>query len=226
MNNDRSPWQLRTSGGIVACAAGVAIVLATGAVYGHFSNRWGTPADLSAAGAHLKSLPAQLGDWRLQEESEISPSTVKMLQCAGYVNRNYVNVQTGDAVSLAIIVGPPGPTAVHTPEICYSSRNFTLTGDREKTRIASQTGDAHTAWKTSFESKSAFGDRLHVYYAWSDGGRWSASNSPRFEFAASPRLFKLQLAGLVGTAEQSPQDDPPAQFFKALVNSNWSLAAP
>jgi hypothetical protein len=208
---------------VFAWISAFAIVLAAGAVYGHYSNRWGPPTDLVAAGEHLKTLPPEIGDWHLQDESTMSAGTIEMLECAGYVSRSYVNVRTGDTINVALIVGPPGPISVHTPEICYSSRNYELIGRREATRLASHSGQAHTFWNTTFKSKNAFSEKLSVYYAWSDGSAWSAARSPRFTFAASPALYKLQLAGVIGEGRNSETKTPPARFLKALIDSNWNL---
>ncbi|RIK71622.1 MAG: hypothetical protein DCC67_20190 [Planctomycetota bacterium] len=204
--------------------AGLLLVVSAGAAYGHYTHRWGPPRDLTAAASHLKTLPKTIGDWQLQEESEIGPGVIQMLQCAGYVNRAYVNVKSGESVSMALIVGPPGPIAVHTPEICYSSRNYTLIGGREVGRVADQAKQSHTYWKTTFESKSVFAERLRVCYAWSDGVRWNASTSPRFEYAASPLLFKMQIAGLAGAKDEAIDKTPPAMFLKALLDSGWQLS--
>ena len=99
-----------------ALALGVLLTLSSGVLYGKYSQRWGPPADLTGAAAQLEKLPRQLGNWKLAEERPMEDSTVEMLECAGYVNRRYVNQQSGQTVNLAIIVGPAGPTAVHTPE--------------------------------------------------------------------------------------------------------------
>jgi len=209
---------------LLAWSAGVILVLGAGVVYGHYSHRWGPSTNLAAAAAHLKTLPAQLGDWHRQEDLAINDGALRMLQCAGYVNRTYVNVQSGASVSIAIVVGPPGPIAVHTPEICYSSRNYSLETRREKSRLTSQSNGAHTFWETTFDSKNALSDRLRVYYAWSDGGEWTASKSPRFEFAASPLLFKLQAAGRIDETLDALGKSPRSDFLKALIDSGWRLS--
>jgi hypothetical protein len=201
--------------------AGVLIIVGGGLAYGHFSQRWGSPPNLLAAAAHLEELPDRLGDWQLQKEEPMSEDVQRMLQCAGYVNRTYVNQKTGDSIYLAIIVGPPGPTSVHTPEICFSSRNYSIAHERERILISGSNAGGHSFWNTAFESNNAVAERLSVFFAWSDGGPWTAATSPRFEFAAAPKLFKIQLA--CHTDEKATaEENSGADFLRALLNSPWS----
>ena len=144
----------------LALALGVFLTLSAGVLYGQYSQRWGPPADLTAAAAHLASLPHQIGNWKLAEESPMENSAVEMLQCAGYVNRRYVNQQTGQTINLAIIVGPPGPTAVHTPEICFSSRAYDVQGDRQKIVLESSPTLRHSFWSVDFSTKNPLADGL------------------------------------------------------------------
>ncbi len=86
---------------------------------------------------------------------------------------------------------------MHTPEICYSSREYDLLGDRKAVTVKDNDGVEHTFWQTEFKSQRPGGAGLRVYYAWTNGGPWTASASPRFEFALKPWLVKLQLAATV-----------------------------
>ena len=149
----------------------------------------------------------------------------EMLQCAGYVNRRYVNQQTGQTVNLAIIVGPPGPTAVHTPEICFSSRAYDVQGDRQKIVLESSPTVRHTFWSVDFSTKNPLADGLRVYYAWNRGDAWEASASPRYEFAAAPMLYKLQLAGPIGHSKSDQGSDPGREFLEDLLKTGWTTAA-
>ena len=61
--------------------------------------------------------------------------TVEMLECTGNIVRTYENQRTGEVVSVFVIVGPAGPIAVHTPEICYSSQNYKSRDTRQQVAI-------------------------------------------------------------------------------------------
>jgi hypothetical protein len=205
----------------IVLTAGVGITIATGVVCGRASQRWGAVPDLVAAGDHLKTLPKQIGSWQLVEEEEMGSAEIQMLSCAGYVNRKYADQQTGDVVSLAIYVGPPGPIAVHTPEVCYSSRDFTAEGARKRVEFAGANDLTHALWNTRFRSNNAIGERLTVYYGWLADNEWNATESPRFAFAGSPMLFKLQIAANMPASDEAGQQDPCRNFLQALMQSGW-----
>src|SRR6185312_7441852 len=109
-----------------------ALTAVSGAAAGVLGNRWGTPPDLRAAAVRLDRLPADLGEWRLIDESPLDESLVEMLQCIGSTNRTYHNRRSGETVHMSLIVGPPGPTSVHTPEICFSSQCYHVVAAAER----------------------------------------------------------------------------------------------
>lgn len=206
--------------------AGFVTVLGGGLLYGKYSQRWGPQPDLVTAGRQLAELPARVGSWKLAEDLPMEKSALEMLECAGYVHRRYVDEKSGVSLNLAVIVGPPGPTAVHTPEICFSSRAYDIQGERQAVTLeSSQTPESDTFWTVDFRTRNPFADRLRVYYAWSDGGHWKASKSPRFEFAAKPLLFKLQLAAPVRQGQTGETTDPGLDFLDSLHRMGWRVPA-
>lgn len=214
-------WQIGT---LPALALGILLTLSAGALYGKYSQRWGPPADLTAAAAQLEKMPRQIGDWKLVDESPMHDYEVEMLQCAGYVKRRYVNQQSGKAIDLAIIVGPSGPTSVHTPEICFSSRAYERQSQRQRIVVKSSSSNQHSFWRVDFSTKNALADDLRVYYAWSLGQQWEAADSPRLEFGAEPLLYKLQLAGAIAPGQGDDKRDPGREFLEELLKSGWEMA--
>jgi uncharacterized protein DUF3485 len=198
---------------------GILLITSVGYVYGRLSQRWGPSPNLQAAADHLQTFPKQLGDWNFLEELSMEESTVDMLECAGYVLRRYQNQTTGDTVTITIIVGPPGPIAVHTPEICYSSRAYSIKDKRKIISFDNGTSEPHTFWQTAFRSTRIATNIQHVYYAWSTGDTWQASKRPRYQFGGLPMLYKIQLAGTLATSDR----DPCKQFLEALFQSGWHL---
>jgi EpsI family protein len=209
---------------IALAALGVGITLATGLVHGRLTQRWGPPPDLQAAARALAALPKEIGDWQLASEEPLAASVVETLSCAGYVNRRYVNRQSGQTVSIAIIVGPPGPTAVHTPEICYSSRAYSTEDPRKVVRLSDKDGKSHSFWSLVFRSNNPSLDRLQVYYAWRGGGTWTAAKSPRFEFVGQRLLYKLQMAAVVPAHVPDETPDACQEFLTALLQSGWKTS--
>jgi hypothetical protein len=200
----------------------LAITLVTGAIHGRLTQRWGPRPDLLATASHLESFPQEFGDWQLLKKEPIDDSTVQMLSCAGYVNRQYVNRKTGENISLAIMLGPSGPISVHTPEVCYSSRAYSIRDARKPVSISDSDGHNHSFWNISFRANTPSTEELRVYYAWYGKRGWEASKWPRFEFAGRPLLFKLQIASL-GPAVLRDQEDACAKFLTAMLRSGWSV---
>lgn len=204
----------------------LSITLLTGALHGRLTQRWGPVPDLAAAAEHLNSFPREFGDWQLLNMTPMEESTVQMLECAGYVNRQYVNRKTGETVSLAIMLGPSGPIAVHTPEVCYSSRAYSIQEPRKSISLTDSKGQVHSFWSLAFRANTLSADQLRVCYAWCENGLWEASKSPRFQFAGRPLLFKLQIAGLMPTSlsgSTATRRNPCEDFLAAMLHSGWSL---
>jgi hypothetical protein len=187
--------------------------------------RWNAPAELTAAAAELAKFPGEIGRWTAVEDMPIEDPALQMLESAGYVHRRYVNRDTGQSIQLVIIVGPPGPTAAHTPEICFSSRAYNITNERTKTIVESSTGQRHSFWIIDFTTRNAFADGLRVYYAWSQGSAWLAADFPRFELAGGPLLYKIQLATYVSPYLGEGTTDPGRQFLDEFLQSAWTPGA-
>jgi hypothetical protein len=206
---------------VIIVGMGVGLTVGTGLVHGRLTQRWGPVPDLQAAARELESFPKTIGDWQLLAEEPLAPLVQRTLSCAGHVNRRYVNRQSGETISIAIIVGPSGPTAVHTPEICYSSRAYSIRESRQRKTVTDASGRIHSFWSMSFRSDNLSSDELRVYYAWCPevDGIWTASESPRFEFAGRRLLFKLQMASLISSMATDASKDPCQEFLSALLHS-------
>jgi hypothetical protein len=194
-----------------------ALTIFSGVIHGRMSNRWGPSADLIAAADKLERIPRQFGDWRLKSSEELNPMTRNMLECAGYLVRQYENLQTGDMVNVTLLLGPPGPIAVHTPEICFPAHNYQARNEREAVAIPRASGGDDRFWALEYKMNDIRGGLLRVYYAWSTGGRWAAPNDARFTYAGQPYLYKIQLSGLLPPGAASSAHDPCAAFLRAFV---------
>jgi hypothetical protein len=144
-----------------------------------------------------------------------------MLDCVGYVYRRYVNQDSGQSIQLVIVAGPPGPIAVHTPEICFSGRAYEIQNERTEIFLESPPDEWHSFWRVDFTTRNAAADRLRVYYAWSLGEMWQASRSPRFEFAGAPWLYKIQIEASIAPFLHDDLDSG-RQFVEELLKSDWT----
>lgn len=181
---------------------------AAGWVEGRLTNRWGEPDDLAAAGERVGQVPQRVGDWMLQSSEPFGDETVQMLRCAGHFSRTYENTVTGDIVRVALLVGPPGPTAVHTPEVCYSSRGQTIIQERKAIATRPEQRPDESLWRMVFRANDIEENRFAVLYGWAGAdGQWRAAVRPRYEYGGQSLLYKIQLAApLAESADQDAMD--------------------
>lgn len=199
---------------------GLLVVVASGATHGYLTQRWGPGGELERAAAVVDKFPDEFGSWRVQSSEPMEPIVIETLRCANYVNRVYLNTKTSEQVSIAVIVGPPGPTAVHTPEICYSSHNYTQLQAKASKTIEVQQQE-HSFWVTHFKPNKSGASELSVYYAWTADERWHASQAPRFEYGGAPFLYKIQIASNDLHQPKEVSTDACHRFLEDLLSSNW-----
>jgi hypothetical protein len=195
-------------GGLIASS------LAVGVVHGRLTNRWGIQPDMQEAGRRLKNVPTEFGPWRQVVEHQLNERVASMLQCQGSVNRVYENAHTGQRVHVVVLLGPSGPISVHTPEVCYSSRDYLITDDRIKHTV----GDNQDLWDLRLKSNRPGAAQLRVLYGWTNDGNWDATASPRFTYGGRPLLYKIQLSGPVASepGDQEACDDFLKNFLPVL----------
>jgi hypothetical protein len=163
--------------------------------------RHGLPEEMKAAGDALVRVPESFGSWQAQSNQPIPEQAASVLQCAGSFVRRYVNPATGEVIDAVLIVGPPGPTSVHTPEICYSSRDFKIVGNQTRIKVGTSHGGQDELWQTLFQPVDPRMSRLRVMHGWNDGSGWKAPDHPRFTFSAKPLLYKLQVSTFADDSE-------------------------
>lgn len=209
--------RVRSRAATLAFALLVALTIAPGGIAGWLGNRWGEPVDLTAAGKGLDRVPSQFGDWVQDDARPLNAEVVEILQCSGSTERAYRNQKTGDVVRLALIVGPPGPTSVHTPEVCYSSRDYKTVSAAKRFRINRVGSVDAVFWGMTLEATDLEGGKLSVAYAWNDRHGWVAPEQPRFQFGGANLLYKLQLAAPLSSGDRTAQSDPCQSFLQAFL---------
>jgi hypothetical protein len=195
----------------------VALTVASAVVQGRMSNRWGPSEDMLTAGKQLETIPTQFGDWRVLSSQAMSEEARNELEPAGYIYSTYRNQKTGETINMTLFVGPTGPTAVHTPEICYSSRAHKQLAPRETVTLPDKAGGDDKFWSLTFRSTGVDGEMLQVYYAWSTGDHWLAAGNPRFSLAGQPYLYKIQLAGKLPLFADLKNNDPCRNFLRDFI---------
>jgi hypothetical protein len=193
-----------------------ALTLASGAIQGRMTFRWGIPEQMTSAAERLNDFPRQFGDWRLQAESEMDPESVRQLEPAAYVSGTYVNEKTREAVYVLVVLGPYGRIAVHTPEVCMGSQAFQVLQKRQTTSVPDRDGQPHAFWGVTFRTTDVAQRLVRVYYGWSTGDDWSAPENARYAFVGSPYLYKVQLSSSVRPGAQG--DDACVRFLRDFVS--------
>ena len=196
----------------------LAATLVSGWVHGLFVQRWGQSDLLDVAAARLgRDLPAHLGPWRLAQKLDVEKDVQQALKCPAYLHGIYTNAQTGDSVEIALVVGPGGPLAVHTPEICYSASDYELPGQRQICTFDDKAGQSHSLWKIYANSRQPTRPNLRVLYGWSQGRQWEAVSGPRFALAGQAAVYKLQVAGPVPDDIDRKATDPCQDFLARFL---------
>jgi hypothetical protein len=193
----------------------VVLIVTSGIVHGHFSGRWDSREDHRLREKKLEEFPSDFGSWQCRETLALPAAAQSMLECQSYLYRHYVHRDSGKSVTVAVLVGPTGPMSVHTPEICYSSRDYRLQENRQQVATRLRETQAQL-WKTTFYPAGADSRLLRVYYGWNDGRGWKAPSEPRFSFIGTRRLYKIQLATLLTSAVEAG-DDPCSQFLEQFL---------
>jgi hypothetical protein len=176
----------------IVLAAG--LTLASGLIHGRMNNRWGMPEDLQVLGKKLRNIPDEFGSWRLQASEGLSDTVVKTLQCAGYFAGTFANEDTGEMVSVTLLLGAPVPLSLHPPEVCYGGAGYEATGERHPMTVHDADGSDQEFWTVTLQADDAPRTTLEVAYAWSSGGEWSRLEQSRPKIASHPYLYKIQVA--------------------------------
>jgi hypothetical protein len=213
--------------GLLILTVIIGFTLFTGLMHGKLTNRWGVPKDMKEAAARFEKIPSQFGDWRLATQDELPDRVIELLDCEGHLNATFVNDTTGEIVNMFIVLGPPGPISVHTPEVCYSSKDHTITEDRVAVAIEGPEGTENEFWALTLRSNKVTADIIRVYYGWGNELVWTAPYSPRISFGGESLLYKIQLAAHLPPDTDLETNDSCKNFLEAFVPAlNPVLLAP
>ena len=196
---------------------GVALVVAFGLAEGLWANRWRTSDAPQRAAERLAEVPLTVGDWQ-GEARELDARQVAMAEVSGHLWRRYVNRRTGAAVTVLLVCGPPGPVALHPPEICYAGAGYRLVAEKVRRAVPVEALPAPPEfWVARFQLDGAVPRPLRIYWAWNGGGGWEASDNPRVAFARAGALYKLYVIRELSRPDEPPEADPAREFMKSFL---------
>jgi hypothetical protein len=200
----------------IAVGIATALTVASGLVHGRLADRW-RPKAMLDAGARLQGIPEQFGKWRLKSSRSLDEDTGRMLESTGDVVRSYKNEETGEEVQVTVIVGPWGPISVHTPDVCFSSRDFKRVEVRKRATVVDSTGAKSDFWAETFLTNGLEARNVRAYWAWSRGDSWLAPDGVKSTFIGSPHLYKIQLTSYLPAVLAPQAEDPVFRFLKDFV---------
>lgn len=193
--------------GIIA----LALLVPYGIAEGLWTNRWQLSDAVAHAVARLDGVPRVLGAWEGHDQT-LDPRQVAVAEISGYVSRRYVQRTTGAEVSILLVCGRTGPTALHSPDICYAGAGYTPVS--APTRHAE--GPA-SFWVGEFRKPGPTPEPLRIYWAWTGAGAWQAATNPRLQLAHHPALYKLYVIQSVPRADAPAADDPGRDFLRSFL---------
>ncbi len=100
----------------------VLLLMVSSVVHGYLDGRWSPKADLQKLGSKLEELPNKVGTWELVATSQLDPAAERLLQCYGSSVREYLNLETGTRVNVAVLFGPRGPIACTLPKSATAAK--------------------------------------------------------------------------------------------------------
>ncbi len=194
----------------------IALTVAPAIYDGTRSFRWGEDEYVKQLVENIDALPTEMSGWKSVAEIKLGESAENMLEPITYVNRSY---QKGDRFAqVFVLLGPTGPTAVHTPDVCFSSATNALISKRVSVNVGDSASGQSTLWRSRFKDRrSATGSPfVSSWYGWTTDGTLHADPNPRYSFSDERQLVKVQV-----TTEYLSQDsmveDPEFEKFLAVV---------
>lgn len=197
---------------IIVATIASSLLVVSGVVHGLLTDRWVPPEDLKAAASRMDNIPLTFGDWDGQELKVSASSVDPML--ARHLDRKYVNRLTGEAVTIALVVGRSGPVSIHTPEVCYGASGYVITPLADTSIPGRQ-----ESFYAMDALRSRVGDdtRIRLYWAWNAGQGWMTSHSPRVDFAKHRILYKIYVTRELTTTGEPTREDVCVSFMRSFL---------
>lgn len=201
----------------ILLVAGLTLTLLSGLLRGYIDQRWGASETMQRAAAKTTEFPKAFGAWKLVNDDggfrELDPDSTNMLRTEASLVGRYQHRETGQQVLMIFMIGPAGPLAQHTPDVCYASMNYELIDDRRGVQIRDRDNQEHAFSVASCRERRPGGGLVRVYYSWNQQGRWRAPAIPRTAFAGVPMLYKIQVS-TTDVPEENGVPDAGEQFLR------------
>lgn len=194
----------------------LAVVLLAGVAHGLYSHRWEPAAEMGDVQGRLDGLPHAIGPWTGTDQA-LEADMLDRASIRAYISRDYRDAATGRSVRVLVVAGPPGPIAVHTPDVCYQGAGYELAGEPEAVTVGSDKG---RLWRGKFaKTQSPVPAALLIAWGWNGGAGWEAADhrATRVRFAFRPVLYKLYLVTDALPSDKKGQGDTLGEFASQLL---------
>ena len=200
---------------ILTFAAGLIVVIASGVVYGAWTQRWQKSADLEARAAKLRDLPDEFGRWK-GRPAELDAESLALAGAEGWWVRRFTDERSGTTLLVILLCGRPGPLSVHKPETCYGAAGFEVEAPPVKYTPAGAAPD-----RVLDRQVQAGRSRAVASCASSGPGTATAAGArPTTRAGTSPilpALYKLYVIRETGGRTTTLDNDPAADFLRRLL---------
>jgi hypothetical protein len=201
------------------------LTLVVASIVGNFFSRSSASSvdreRLLQAGAQVvAALPGTIGPWRSNPAKAVAEEDPLASECRGSASLAYVNSETGEQVSLLLVIGSTAPLIGRTPEACCDGTRFEVLGAPQTETISSAGNASDRFHQVTFRSRSDSSEIHRLYLAWHRAqGAWEAPQNPRLSLGAEPVLFQLQLTTRLAaqTSDAAATPDAARHFLDDLL---------
>ncbi|MBI2480395.1 MAG: hypothetical protein HYV60_17690 [Planctomycetia bacterium] len=160
----------------------IALSILSGHLHRELWRHWYVAPGSSTEVPHLESAPEEVGDWKLVERRVPNAESAAVECC-------YANVETSQRIVVRLSAARFGKVWEHDLERTAIRHGYWRAVDFRRTIVTNSDG-IDSFWKADLENSDSWGLAL---YAWSDGGRWTASPLPGITFAKRSLIYKLEI---------------------------------
>jgi hypothetical protein len=204
-------------------AAAVAAILIATLVHAYYTERF-TPrvtTTLTAFTQVLPEVPMTIGKWEASVQ-ELDPEQFKLTNCPAAFQRMYRNRETGETVSVYLVVGSGRNITMHSPDWCYAAEGYQQEGSVAQYRIPvkgmASAPEFATAYFRHPESQSGPGARgVRILWTYSEDGNWQGPTVAKLRYTIRPALFKIYFIADVTEDRSTVQDTAIPKFVKTAL---------
>lgn len=188
----------------------IVIALAAVGAYQQVNQASDTDRSVQDTVERFTRLPLQIEGWT-GTDTTIDAKQLRVSEAQACMSRVYT--KNGQSVAVLVLFGEPGPLGAHTPEICYGASGHQQIGQPFRD---TETGGNGTLWTARFESPGTPPSQIEVTWGWGTDGTWSASATPRMEFAGHSRIYKVYVSRRITTLATGPN---PNEFLTPFLRA-------